>query len=199
MGNKREKRLLKQQQKIDEQQQKSVRIRESLTLSKQPKVESCPEEIKTPNLAPHLQRQMLEEKKSIPVSDLRASRFFQFVEWCTTKADRNGSWSWSENRDWSEDEWVGEIHPKFVDFSRLTWQEIDSFSSESGHKMHHGHELDDLHEEAQERWLLELELDQFSDDIFRFRLGGTRRAWGYILQSHFFLVWYERKHMIYEV
>ena len=65
--------------------------------------------------------------------------------------------------------------------------------------MHHGHELTDLHDEAQERWLLELDLDEFSDNIFRFRLGNTQRAWGYILQAHFFLVWYERNHIIYTV
>lgn len=199
MGNKREKRLLKQQQKIDEQQQKNVRILNSLTIEKTPIVEKNVEENRTPNLAPHLLRQLEEEKKKIPSTTLNLSRFSQKVTWCKTNADTKGSWSWGETREWDDNEWKVDIEPKLTDFSQLTWKEIDSHSSESGHKMHHGHELGDLHDEAQERWLLELELDEFSDEIFRFRLGATQRAWGYIVQAHFFLIWFERKHIIYKV
>lgn len=201
MGRKSENRLLKQQQKIDEQQQKKVRTLQNLVLDKKPKVEEQLTENKSPNLAPHLQRQMNEQKKSIHIDILKqtTSRFSQNITWCITKADRVGSWSWNENRDWTNEEWINDIQPKFLDFSKLTWKEIDSHTSGTSHKMHHSHELSDLHEEAQERWLLDLELDEFMDEIFRFRLGATQRAWGYILQAHFFLIWYERKHTIYKV
>jgi hypothetical protein len=85
--------------------------------------------------------------------------------------------------------------PPFDEFERLTWQEVDKASSESGHKMHHGHEVADLRDEAQDRWRA-LDLEQY-DTTFRFRLGGTRRVWGFIVQAHFHAVWWDRNHKIY--
>ena len=170
----------------------------SLLSEKEPKqAEIVKTSKKELSLAPHLERQQLE--KAFPTSIVKTSRFSSKVTWCTSKADIFDCWSWGESREWSATEWNTEIEPKFTDFAKLTWKEIDSFSSDTGHKMHHSHELNDLHDEAQIRWLLDLELDEFSDNIFRFRLGNTQRAWGYILQAHFFLVWYERKHIIYTV
>jgi len=61
--------------------------------------------------------------------------------------------------------------------------------------MHHGHEVSDLVSEAQKRWIA-LDLEQF-DSVFRFRLGGTKRVWGYIVQAHFHIVWWDRLHSIY--
>jgi hypothetical protein len=81
--------------------------------------------------------------------------------------------------------------------AQLTWGEVDQFSSDAGHKMHHGHEISDLVEEAQERWR-RLGLEQY-DSVFRFRLGGTRRFWGVIVQGHFYGVWWDRVHAIYPV
>ena len=87
------------------------------------------------------------------------------------------------------------IEPQLKDFSKLTWGEIDSFSSDSGHKMHHDHEVSDLINEAQDRWR-KLDLEQF-ESIFRFRLGGQkRRAWGFVVQAHFHLVWWDRNHSL---
>lgn len=201
MISKKEKRLQRQQQKIDGHQKKSIRTKNILLSEKEPKqAEIVKTSKKELNLAPHLERQNLEAAaKTVPTSTLKKSRFSSNVTWCISKADQLDHWSWGESRAWNTTEWDSDIEPKFIDFTKLTWKEIDSFSSDTGHKMHHSHELNDLHEEAQERWLLYLELDEFSDNIFRFRLGNTQRAWGYILQAHFFLVWYERKHIIYTV
>lgn len=201
MASKKEKRLQRQQLKLDDHQKKSIRTKNILLSEKEPKqAEFVKTSKKELHVAPHIERQQLEEQaKAVPTSVLKTSRFSNKVTWCISKADRLDHWSWGESRAWNTTEWNSEIEPKFIDFSKLTWKEIDSFSSDTGHKMHHGHELTDLHEEAQERWLLELDLDEFSDNIFRFRLGNTQRAWGYVLQAHFFLVWYERKHIIYTV
>lgn len=201
MVSKKEKRLQRQQSKLEEQQQKNIRTRNILLFEKEPKqAEIVKNSKKELHFAPHLERQQLQDiAKVLPTSTLKASRFPSKVTWCISKADQEEYWSWGESRAWNINEWNSEIEPKFIDFAKLTWKEIDSFSSDTGHKMHHGHELNDLHDEAQERWLLYLELDEFSDNIFRFRLGNMQRAWGYILQAHFFLVWYERKHIIYTV
>lgn len=92
------------------------------------------------------------------------------------------------------DEWANDILPPMNEFSQMTWGHIDTFGSGSGHKMHHSQPLDAISAEAQARWM-QLDLEQF-DSLFRFRLGNTRRVWGFVLQAHFFMVWSERHHKI---
>lgn len=148
-----------------------------------------------PRLAPHLARAVAAVEKT-PKAIKDGSRFGSPVSWCTTRADCQDSWSWGEIRAWSQDEWENIIHPPFREFEQLTWREIDLFSSDTGHKMHHGHEISDLIGEAQARWR-NLNLEQY-DSVFRFRLGGQkRRAWGFIVQAHFHFVWWDRDHSIY--
>lgn len=161
-----------------------------------PKVQgTLPNNNEVPKVAPHLLRQIEAESKKPKA--IEGSRFGELVTWCVTKKDIDGTWEWGEPRAWTDAEWQEVISPKFQEFQKMTWQQVDSFGSDSGHKMHHGHDLEDLVKEAQQRWL-DLGLEEF-DDIFRFRLGNERRAWGYILQAHFFMVWWERKHCIYEI
>jgi hypothetical protein len=123
------------------------------------------------------------------------SRFGDLVTWCITNSDVEGKWSWHEPRRWTVDEWAGVIDPKFQEFSQKTWAEIDKLTSGAQHKMHHEQEISTLIKQARRRWR-KLGLEEF-ETAFRFRLGGTRRAWGYIVQSHFFFVWWEREHNIY--
>lgn len=146
----------------------------------------------SPRVAPHLAR----EVAKTPKTDMDGSRFGSRVTWCITKADREDNWSWSEPRQWSDEEWDNTIYPPLHQFEQLTWQEIDQFSSDTGHKMHHGHEVGDLINEAQDRWR-QINLEEY-DSVFRFRLGGQkRRAWGFIVQSHFYFIWWDREHKIY--
>ena len=117
------------------------------------------------------------------------------VTWCVRKRDVAGTWSWQEMRLWSDHEWEQTIHPAFDQFERLTWAEVQKQISGEGHLMHHEHELPTVCEEAQARWI-ELGLEEF-DTLFRFRLGNTRRFWGFRIGGHFFGVWWEREHNIY--
>jgi hypothetical protein len=87
--------------------------------------------------------------------------------------------------------------PTLNPFSGLTWGEIDGLASGPSHKMHHSHEIRHLIEDAKQRWI-SLSLEQF-DTVFRFRMTGTKRAWGYVVQAHFHLVWWDRHHSIYPV
>lgn len=122
------------------------------------------------------------------------SRFGLKMGWCHRKSDTAETWSWGESRAWMADEWANDILPSMNEFTQMTWGYIDTFGSGSGHKMHHNQPLDAISAEAQARWM-QLDLEQF-DSLFRFRLGNTRRVWGFILQAHFFMVWYERHHQI---
>lgn len=124
------------------------------------------------------------------------SRHKSRMTWCKTKADGNGDWTWGEPRAWTSQEWNEKIHPGMEELSPLTWREIESLNSGSGHRMHHEQDLGDIAPEAIARWH-EIGLGEF-DALFRFRIGGQKsHAWGYILQAHFFFVWWERLHKIY--
>lgn len=150
----------------------------------------------SPRVAPHLVRQAA-QNALMPKTIVEGSRFGARMSYCITKKDHDSHWSWAEPRLWTSDEWKNEISPPLDSFARLTWGEIDNFSSETGHKMHHGHEVQQLVDEAQQRWLA-LGLEEF-DTVFRFRMSGAKRAWGYVVQAHFHMVWWERNHSIYPV
>jgi hypothetical protein len=127
----------------------------------------------------------------------KGSRFSLQMTWCARCGDVEGDWSWNEPRQWDETEWLYDIKAALDCLEGSTWAEIDAFSSDSGHKMHHGHELNDLRREARRRWK-KLGYEEFGS-VFRFSTGNTQRAWGVILQGHFYLVWFEREHKIYPV
>jgi len=162
----------------------------------EPKLRAQPAQSFSPKIAPHLAQAAAQQEKS-PKASKDGSRFGARVTWCIAKADTQGEWTWGEPRAWQRVEWDSYISPQLGHFAQLTWGEIDRQSSESGHKMHHDHEISDLVDEAQRRWL-ELQLEEY-DTVFRFRLGATKRAWGYIVQAHFHMVWWERHHRIYPV
>jgi hypothetical protein len=146
-------------------------------------------------LAPHLEREKAREP--IVEVDPDGSRFALRMTYCATRMD-TGEWSWAEQRGWTGPEWTGQVQPAMAHLSQLTWGEIDGLNSGTGHKMHHGHDISDLIEEAQDRWIA-LDLEQF-DTVFRFRIGGQRqRVWGYVVQAHFHTVWADREHSLFPV
>lgn len=194
MVSKSEKRALRNEHKFEKFEKAKEKLIAKVALDPDPKIQAQPNNASIPRVAPHIARAAMEEM-SQPKVVKDGSRFGAKITWCRSQADVKDFWSWGEPRAWLEQEWTEEIHPPFVHFQNLTWGEVDSFSSDSGHKMHHGHEIGDLIPEVQDRWK-ELELEQF-ESVFRFRLSGVKRAWGYILQSHFFLVWWDRKHSFY--
>ncbi len=49
------------------------------------------------------------------------------------------------------------------------------------------------------RWMKDLALEQKYDTVFRFRLGGKRRLWGFVVQRISMSFWWDRSHRIYPV
>ena len=195
MGGKSEARALKKARAQERFEASKAALLAKVDADRHPRQIAVPPTGDAPRLAPHLAR-AAEEAAKAPKATKDGSRFGSRVTWCITKADRHDNWSWGEARAWTHDEWNNVIRPPFQQFEQLTWQEIDQFSSDTGHKMHHGHEVGDLVDEAQARWR-QLDLEQY-DSVFRFRLGGQKcRAWGFIAQAHFHLVWWDREHSIY--
>jgi hypothetical protein len=116
--------------------------------------------------------------------------------WSEENADREGAWSWGQERDWGAPTWTETIHPKLLEWERLTWGEIDRLNTGSGHKMHHSMSVEDLCDESQLRLM---DLGQSDESIFRFRMGNKRRLWGFRVVSEFQILWYDPEHQIYPV
>ena len=69
------------------------------------------------------------------------------------------------------------------DMSHLTWQEIGAQSTPrrggSTRKMHHSQAISSIHKDAKAH-IQKFKLDEiFGDEMFRFRLGGKPRLWGF--------------------
>lgn len=118
------------------------------------------------------------------------------VRWSCDDPDLEGSWTWGVARQWAQRDWDTHIEPRLMEFARLTWGEIDVFSSDSGHKMHHNMDVEDICEEAQLRLM---EIERYQDTIFRFRLGNLQRLWGFRILDEFIMIWYDPTHKIYPV
>jgi len=174
---KAEKRLLRAAAKHDIRAEKSARLRERPT----------GDEVRLGDEPPQKSPRLGADPGSI--FDLK-------VTWSVDKADCKDCWSWGTDRQWSLEDWTGLIEPKLFEFSALTWKEIDAFTSGTGHKMHHNMEVHQLAEEAQYRLV---EIEQFADTMFRFRLGSKPRLWGFRVLGHFEVVWYDPEHAIYPV
>lgn len=122
------------------------------------------------------------------------SIFHMSMTWSCENPDVDDVWSWGVARQWSDEDWTSVIEPKLQEFSKLTWAEIDGFSSDSGHKMHHNMDTDQICDEAQLRLI---DIERYEDVIFRFRLGNKRRVWGYRVVGDFQILWFDPTHQIY--
>ena len=116
------------------------------------------------------------------------------MTWDRDTSDCNDVWSWGVERQWSDEDWDGVLLPNLGHWSALTWGEIDKFSSDTGHKMHHNMDTDCICEEAQMRLI---DIEQYSDVIFRFRLSNKRRLWGQRTLANFSIVWFDPTHKVY--
>lgn len=106
------------------------------------------------------------------------------------------------DQSWS---WPGPDHAKeILDFAcetnRRTWGEVlqDTTGGRERHKKHHDQPISTLCREAQDR-LAELHLDEVLDDdkLFRFRLSGEKRLWGFRRGDGFYVLWWDAEHRVY--
>lgn len=175
---KAEARIARKEARALKQSEKSVRLLERPEMA-EPRVAVSPEDGKT-----------------VRAGENPGSIFNMPMTWTSDEADCEGEWDSGTPRQWGKDCWEETIFPKLAEWQKLTWGEIDQFTTggRERHKMHHSMEMEKLIDEAQYRLI---ELDRYSDIIFRFRLGSTRRLWGYRIVNHFEIIWYDPKHEIY--
>lgn len=197
---KAESRKLRQRKKGEAQKQKSVRFASSINIASNKTLKIAP----IPDLLGRdvKIRQSPEPQKIVYVPNTEEFSNECSLTWCSSRTDVDGHWSWGEPRQWSVEEWEQEIIPSFRVLEVLTWNEIlnEQKVPVKGGKLvprHHFQEIDSLDKEAQKRWFA-IGLEEY-DTAFRFRFGGRVRAWGIKLKGHFYLIWWERYHRIYQV
>ena len=82
------------------------------------------------------------------------------------------------------------------EMAQLSWHEIRGHLA-GGHRKHHFQPTASLCPEAMER-IRELEYDDIAEQMFRFRLAGTPRLWGYeVGDGIFHAVWWDPDHRVF--
>jgi hypothetical protein len=140
-----------------------------------------------------------EASKEVRTGANPGSIFQMQMCWTVEDADRHGAWSWGTEREWTDEVWATALHPKLLEFEKLTWAEIEShaYGNEGKrHRSNHSMDTDKVCEEAQYRLI---ELDRDPEVLFRFRLGNLPRLWGQRVVNKFEIIWYDPTHQIYPV
>ncbi len=105
--------------------------------------------------------------------------------------DYDGSWGWHLL---TESESI-RILNFFLEVATLTWNEVRSLTA-SGRKRHHYQDVQSLCNDARAR-IASKKFDDISDRMFRFRLDGANRLWGFEEQGIFYVVWWDPDHKVY--
>jgi hypothetical protein len=89
------------------------------------------------------------------------------------------------------------ILEQMADIGNTVWSEIEKIKGPTGQPRHHSHPVAKFDPKAQ-RDLANAELDDIiGDEMFRFRLGSTRRLWGFRRDRTFHVVWWDPQHKVY--
>jgi hypothetical protein len=109
----------------------------------------------------------------------------------------------------SNETWAFDLSPEesrallefLCEMGRLTWREIEAQQTggTNRHRKHHDQPIDTLEKKAQEHIAKRRLNETFGDDIFRFRLGGEVRLWGFRDGAVFHVLWWETDHGVYPV
>ncbi|MDM8542013.1 hypothetical protein QUF90_13080 [Desulfococcaceae bacterium HSG9] len=125
-----------------------------------------------------------------------------YFSWCLNQADIIGRWTWGEPRQWSDNEYSDAIRPHMNSHNNDSWNNVESktYNGKGGYRksLNKYQPLCSLVKEAQRRWWGIDLISQF-EELFRLRLGSSKRIWGVRIQHHFYMIWYERHHRIYPI
>lgn len=134
-----------------------------------------------------------------PARTIRAGKdpnacYRQPMTYTLAGADRDGAWASGTPRQWSEKTWEKVIEPFLKNMEALIWAEIERQVTGTGHRKHHGMPTDILAAEAQRRLI---DIERWTETLFRFRLGNKRRLWGERVVAEFHILWFDPEHEIY--
>lgn len=143
----------------------------------------------------------IDPKKQPP--ELKLKSHERTMQWDRSLEDKKeGQWSWGDDRKCSDRDWDEKVHPFLSEYAKKKWGEIDSERTGPPHKRRKKHchyTFDKLVDEAYQR-LVDLKIDDFAPNIFRFRLSGKRRLYGFRIEATamFHMIWFDPKHMLYK-
>lgn len=115
---------------------------------------------------------------------------------CFRYADRNSKNEWAFN---PVPEDAQEIMEFVCEMAQLSWREIEAMQTgtRERHKKHHSYSITKIDSKAQAD-LRKRKLDEiFDDEIFRFRLSGEKRLYGFRKGRVFHVVWWDQDHQVY--
>lgn len=83
--------------------------------------------------------------------------------------------------------------------AKLSWGEIEQHRTggRTAHKKHHSQEISSLAPAAQADAAKAKLGETFGDEMFRFRLGGEQRLWGFRDGRVFHVIWWDPDHDVY--
>ncbi|WP_306204092.1 hypothetical protein [Actinoplanes sp. RD1] len=105
-----------------------------------------------------------------------------------------GAWAWPRGAA------TEEVFSFLCHVGALTWDEIAGqlFSTKRGsHRKHHSQHVDTLCPEARRRIEALKCKQRFGEKIFRFRVGGRKRLWGFKRDGVFYILWWDAEHRVY--
>lgn len=177
----KERRLQRDLERKTKAQEKNARLANSVTITNNLRSAVIPPFTKTPR------------------TTIRPDSYKKFeFTWCKSISDEVGQWSWHEPRSWTNEEYQSNIINHFNSVSNKSWNEVEDmrYNGKRGvrKRLHKHQPTNSICNEAQRRWS-ELEFDQY-EEMFKLRLGSTKRIWGIRIKSHFYMIWYEREHKI---
>lgn len=100
---------------------------------------------------------------------------------------RYDSEKWSFTHENAKELFWKEILPFLKNLESQTWNEILIGAK----KQHHSIDLSDLNKLAQDR-LVEMRIE--AESITSLRLNSTHRLYGYIIESNFYIIWFDTNH-----
>lgn len=79
----------------------------------------------------------------------------------------------------------------------MTWNEIDKQTHDNGKSSNHFVKIENFTKKAKDRFN-ELNLDEFSDNVYSIRLKNKERLYGILIDGVFFILWYDINHTVYD-
>ena len=137
------------------------------------------------------ERPKLEKKVT---SEKIGSRLDMRMEYARDLEDREDEWSWRVKRDWGDAFWTTTLEPYLNHYATKVWKEIEAELAGRS-KRHKSYLTAAICSEAYAR-LRKLKLDD-QERIFRFRMTGPHRLYGFRFGHVFKTVWFDPTHQIY--
>lgn len=93
----------------------------------------------------------------------------------------------------------GEDARELLDFlsnmAQLTWVQIEQQRAD-GHKRHHSQDVDSFDGDAKRDFRRSRLGERFGETMFRFRLSGEKRLWGFRVNAVFHVIWWDANHKV---